>query len=34
MKQEEARKRHGIWKGLLSSLLTGAAVWMLLYVLT
>lgn len=24
MKQEEARKRHGIWKGLLSSLLTGA----------
>ncbi len=34
MKQEEARKKHGIWKGLLSSLLTGAAVWMLLYVLT
>lgn len=29
MKQEEARKKHGIWKGLLSSLLTGAAVWML-----
>ena len=24
MKQEEARKKHGIWKGLLSSLLTGA----------
>lgn len=34
MKQEEARKKHGIWKGLLSSLLTGAAVWMLLYALT
>ena len=24
MKQEEARKKHSIWKGLLSSLLTGA----------
>ena len=29
MKQEEARKKHGIWKGLLSSLLTGtdALTW-------